>query len=65
MPIPQNYKEFILNYPALQSIGETPLIKLNLPIDGIDSDLYAKQEHASGSSVVIRFPFLLILSHWE
>jgi len=52
MPIPQNYKEFILNYPALQSIGETPLIKLNLPMDGIDSDLYAKQEQLNpGGSI--------------
>ena len=52
MPTPQNYKEFISNYPALQSIGETPLIKLNLPIDGINSDLYAKQEQLNpGGSI--------------
>ena len=37
MPIPKKYKAFISNYPALESIGETPLIKLNLPIDDINS----------------------------
>jgi len=52
MPISQNYKEFISNYPALQSIGETPLIKLNLPIDNINSCIYAKQEQLNpGGSI--------------
>ena len=52
MTIPQTYKEFISNYPALQSIGQTPLIRLNLPFAGIDSDLYAKQEQLNpGGSI--------------
>ena len=52
MPISQNYKEFISNYSALQSIGQTPLIKLALPIDDIDSYLYAKQEQLNpGGSI--------------
>ena len=52
MPISQNYKEFISNYSALQSIGQTPLIKLALPIDDINSCLYAKQEQLNpGGSI--------------
>ena len=52
MPISQNYKEFISNYSALQSIGQTPLIKLALPIDDINSYLYAKQEQLNpGGSI--------------
>ena len=52
MPISENYKEFISNYPALQSIGNTPLTKLNLPINGTNSCLYAKQEQLNpGGSI--------------
>ena len=52
MPISENYKEFISNYPALQSIGNTPLTKLNLPINATNSCLYAKQEQLNpGGSI--------------
>ena len=52
MPFSETYKEFISNYPALQSIGDTPLIKLNLPIGNSNSYLYAKQEQLNpGGSI--------------
>ena len=52
MPFSETYKEFISNYPALQSIGDTPLIKLNLPIGNSNSCLYAKQEQLNpGGSI--------------
>ena len=67
MPQSKEYVDFLLQYPALSAIGNTPLVKLNLPLDIGDSEILAKYEHLNpGGSVkdrpVLRMVVEAILS---
>ena len=67
LPQSKEYVDFLLQYPALSAIGNTPLVKLNLPLDIGDSEILAKYEHLNpGGSVkdrpVLRMVVEAILS---
>ena len=38
-------RDFIEMHPALQAIGNTPLVRLDLPLETGDAEIYAKCEH--------------------
>ena len=67
MPQSKAYLDFLLQYPALSAIGNTPLVKLDLPLDLGDAEILAKYEHLNpGGSVkdrpVLRMVVEAILS---
>ena len=68
MPQPKEYLDFISEYPPLLAIGNTPLVRLDLPLDiGEDVQVLAKYEHLNpGGSIkdrpVVRMLVEAILS---
>lgn len=52
MPEYKEYLDFISEYPSLLAIGNTPLVRLDLPLDIGDAELHAKYEHLNpGGSI--------------
>ena len=48
----QQIQDFISRYPPLQAIGNTPLVRLDLPLDLGDVEIHAKYEHLNpGGSI--------------
>ena len=41
----QEYQDFIAGYPSLSAIGNTPMVRLDLPLDTGEADIHAKYEH--------------------
>ena len=68
MPQSKEYLDFIAKYPPLLTIGNTPLVRIDLPLDDMgDAEVYAKYEHLNpGGSIkdrpVLRMVVEAILS---
>ncbi len=61
MALPKNIKEFISNYPALSLIGNTSMIKLDIPMHSNSIDLFAKCEHLNPGGSIKDRPVLRML----
>ena len=61
MGLPKNIKEFILDYPPLSLIGNTSMIKLDIPMHSDSIDLYAKCEHLNPGGSIKDRPVLRML----
>ena len=61
MPLSDEHLGFLAKYPSLQAIGNTPLAKLDLPLNSTETEIYAKYEHLNlGGSIKDR-PILRML----
>ena len=64
MPYAQEILDFIDIYPALKAIGNTPLVKLDIPIEFGDigeASIYAKYEHLNPGGSIKDRPVLRML----
>ena len=62
MPYSEKIQEFIQNFPTLTSIGNTPLVKLNLPWDIGEASIYSKFEQLNPGGSIKDRPVLRMLS---
>ena len=62
MPYAQNIQDFVNQYPALQAIGNTPLVKLDLPWDIGNSCIHAKFEQLNPGGSIKDRPVLRMLA---
>jgi cysteine synthase B len=53
--------EFIADYPPLLAIGNTPMVKLDLPLDTGDVEIHAKYEHLNPGGSIKDRPVLKML----
>lgn len=56
-----DYLEFISSHPQLQAIGNTPLVKMNLPLDIGAAEVYAKYEQLNPGGSIKDRPVLKML----
>ena len=61
MPLSKSYLEFLSKYPALQAIGNTPLVRLDLPLDIGEAEIHAKYEHLNPGGSIKDRPVLRML----
>ena len=61
MPQSKEYLEFLTKYPPLLAIGNTPMVKLDLPLDNVEADIYAKYEHLNPGGSIKDRPVLRML----
>tara|TARA_Y100001934_G_C12236511_1_gene718048 strand:+ start:75 stop:995 length:921 start_codon:yes stop_codon:yes gene_type:complete len=61
LSLPKNVKEFICDYPALSLIGNTSMIKLDLPMYSDSNSLYVKCEHLNPGGSIKDRPVLRML----
>ena len=61
MPHSKEYLDFVSRYPPLLAIGNTPLIRLDLPLDIGDAEIYAKCEHLNPGGSIKDRPVLRML----
>ena len=61
MPSSKGYLDFISKYPPLLAIGNTPMVRLDLPLDIGDAEIYAKYEHLNPGGSVKDRPVLRML----
>ena len=61
MPQSKEYLDFIAKYPPLLAIGNTPMIKLDLPLDIGEAEIYAKYEHLNPGGSIKDRPVLRML----
>ena len=61
MPIPQDHLDFIASYPPLSAIGNTPTVKLDLPLDLGDTEIFAKCEQLNPGGSIKDRPVLRML----
>ena len=61
MDLPKNLEEFMSNYPALSLIGNTSMIKLDIPMYSDSTHLYAKCEHLNPGGSIKDRPVLRML----
>ena len=61
MPQSKEYLDFISRYPPLLAIGNTPLARVDLPVDIGDADVYAKYEHLNPGGSIKDRPVLKML----
>ena len=61
MPIPQDHLDFIASYPPLSAIGNTPTVKLDLPLDLEDAEVFAKCEQLNPGGSIKDRPVLRML----
>ena len=57
----REYRELVEQYPALLAIGNTPLVRVELPLDVGDAEIYAKYEHLNPGGSVKDRPVLRML----
>ena len=57
----QEYLDFISQYPPLLAIGNTPMVKLDLPLDMGDVEIQAKYEHLNPGGSLKDRPVLKML----
>ena len=57
----KEYVEFIASHPPLMAIGNTPMVKLDLPLDIGDAEIFAKYEHLNPGGSVKDRPVLRML----
>ncbi len=62
MPYSEKIQDFIQNFPTLSSIGNTPLVKLDLPWDIGEASIYAKFEQLNPGGSIKDRPVLRMLS---
>ena len=62
MPYAQNIQKFVDRYPALQAIGNTPLVELDLPWDLDNTHIYAKFEQLNPGGSIKDRPVLRMLA---
>ena len=61
MPQPKAFLDFLAAYPSLQAIGNTPMVKLNLPLDLGDAEILAKYEQLNPGGSIKDRPVLRML----
>ena len=57
----QEYLDFVAQYPPLMAIGNTPMVRLDLPLDVGDAVIHAKYEHMNPGGSVKDRPVLRML----
>ena len=57
----KEYLDFVAGYPSLLAIGDTPLVKLDLPLDVGEAEIHAKFEHLNPGGSVKDRPVLRML----
>ena len=57
----QEYREFIAGYPSLSAIGNTPMVRLDLPLDTGEAAVHAKYEHLNPGGSIKDRPVLRML----
>lgn len=62
MPLSKEFQEFIAKYPPLLAIGNTPMVKLNLPLDIGDAEIHVKYEHLNPGGSIKDRPVLRMLT---
>ena len=61
MPLSREYLKFISNYPTLLAIGNTPMVKLDLPMDIGNSSINVKYEHLNPGGSIKDRPVMRML----
>ena len=61
MAYSQEILDFIADYPTLQAIGNTPMVRLDLPLDIGDVEIHAKCEHLNPGGSIKDRPVLKML----
>ena len=61
MPQSEEYLNFIAKYPPLLAIGNTPTVKVDLPLDIGDAEIYIKYEHLNPGGSIKDRPVLKML----
>ena len=61
MPQSKEYLDLLAQYPPLLAIGNTPLVRLDLPLDIGDAEIYAKYEQLNPGGSVKDRPVLRML----
>lgn len=62
MALSDEFKEFVAQYPPLQAIGNTPMVRLDLPLEIEDAEIYAKFEHLNPGGSIKDRPVLRMLA---
>ena len=62
MAYSEKIKEFISQYPALEAIGNTPLVQMRLPWDVGSASIYAKYEHINPGGSIKDRPVVRMLA---
>ena len=55
-------QDFLAMHPALQAIGNTPLVRLDMPLETGDAEIYAKCEHLNPGGSIKDRPVLRMLA---
>ena len=61
MPQPKAFQDFLAAYPSLQVIGNTPMVKLDLPLDIGHAEIFAKYEQLNPGGSIKDRPVLRML----
>ena len=61
MPQPKAFQDFLAAYPTLQAIGNTPMVKLDLPLDFGGAEILAKYEQLNPGGSIKDRPVLRML----
>ena len=61
MPQPKAFQDFLSAYPSLQAIGNTPMVKLDLPLDFGSTEILAKYEQLNPGGSIKDRPVLRML----
>ena len=61
MPQPKAFRDFLDAYPSLQAIGNTPMVKLDLPLDIGSAEIFAKYEQLNPGGSIKDRPVLRML----
>ena len=62
MPQSKAFLDFLSRYPSLQAIGNTPMVKLDLPLDTGDAEIFAKYEQLNPGGSIKDRPVLRMLA---
>jgi cysteine synthase B len=61
LPQSKEFVEFLAKYPPLLAIGNTPMVKVNAPLDVEDAQIYAKYEHLNPGGSIKDRPVLRMI----
>ena len=61
MPLSKEYLDLISRYPPLLAIGNTPMAKLDLPVDSAEVEVHVKYEHLNPGGSIKDRPVLRML----
>lgn len=62
LPQPKEFRDFLDAYPSLQAIGNTPMVKLDLPLDMGSTEVFAKYEQLNPGGSIKDRPVLRMLA---